>query len=358
MRKFEKLATEALEIYLQHSDESDEKALLERKMTNFLITEADKPNITAVATKLGQEIKDMLTRLPKGMNNTRGAATKILTELGKIAMTGSDDKEDVKNAAKLVTDASAVMSKFLNAITKIMAPLELVLEKEKVDNVTFDKILNGTDPKYTALKAKLPGVDAFKAAIDKAFKPPVGFMRRLKNMVFGEDTSFKLTDDQFYEDLMGSKIGELRKFVDPSVAGDTMKALVAAPEAVTPSAPGGTSGGGPAPAGGAGGASGGSSNKLSDYDFGSELDNTKNLIAFIKHAGFNPKDKNKAVGDLKNKLGAADEAAAVAALKKLQDDIKALKGLRSLRSLKLEGAKRDEGSLILERWSKLAGLDE
>ena len=179
MRKFEKLSTAALEIYLQHGDESDEKALLERKMTNFLITEADKPDITAVAKKLGQEIKDMLTRLPKGMNNTRAAAAKILTELGKIAMTGSDDKKDVKNAAKLVTDASAVMSKFLNAITKIMAPLELVLEKEKVDNVTFKDILNDTEGKYAALKAKLPNEAAFEAAIGKAWKPPVGFMQGL-----------------------------------------------------------------------------------------------------------------------------------------------------------------------------------
>jgi hypothetical protein len=353
MRKFEKLATEALEIYLQHSDESDEKALLERKMTNFLITEADKPNITAVATKLGQEIKDMLTRLPKGMNNTRGAATKILTELGKIAMTGSDDKKDVKNAAKLVTDASAVMSKFLNAITKIMAPLELVLEKEKVDNVTFDKILNGTDVQYKALKDKLPGVDAFKAAISKAWEPPVGFMRRLKNKIFGENTSFNLKADQFYDDLIGSKIGELRKFVDPSVAGDTMKVLVAAPEAVTPSGPGGASGGGPAPAGGT---PGGSSNKLSDYNFDTEPDAIENLKAFIRHAGKNPTDK--AVQNLVDKLKVSDATTAVVELKKLQDNIKVLKKLKSLSNLKLEGAKRDESSLILERWSKLAGLDE
>jgi hypothetical protein len=355
MRKFEKLATEALEIYLQHGDESDEKALLERKMTNFLITEADKPDITAVAKKLGQEIKDMLTRLPKGMNNTRAAAAKILTELGKIAMTGSDDKKDVKNAAKLVTDASAVMSKFLNAITKIMAPLELVLEKEKVDNVTFKDILNDTEGKYTALKAKLPDEAAFEAAIGKAWKPPVGFMQGLKNLIFREKSSFDLDQIEFLADLMGSKIGELRKFVDPSVAGDTMKVLVAAPGAVAPSAPGGASGGGPAPAGSA---PGGSSNKLSDYDFAKISDAKDNLKAFIAHAGSKPRDKDKAVDNLKTGLSASDEADAVVKLKQLQDNIKALKGLKSLKNLNLEGAKRDESSLILERWSKLAGLDE
>jgi hypothetical protein len=196
-------------------------------------------------------------------------------------------------------------------------------------------------------------VDAFKAAISKAWEPPVGFMRRLKNKIFGENTSFNLKADQFYDDLIGSKIGELRKFVDPSVAGDTMKVLVAAPEAVTPSGPGGASGGGPAPAGGT---PGGSSNKLSDYNFDTEPDAIENLKAFIRHAGKNPTDK--AVQNLVDKLKVSDATTAVVELKKLQDNIKVLKKLKSLSNLKLEGAKRDESSLILERWSKLAGLDE
>jgi hypothetical protein len=134
-----------------------------------------------------------------------------------------------------------------------------------------------------------------------------------------------------------------------------MKVLVAAPGAVAPSAPGGASGGGPAPAGSA---PGGSSNKLSDYDFAKISDAKDNLKAFIAHAGSKPRDKDKAVDNLKTGLSASDEADAVVKLKQLQDNIKALKGLKSLKNLNLEGAKRDESSLILERWSKLAGLDE
>jgi hypothetical protein len=347
MRELEKLETEALEIYLHHIGKSDEKALLERKMTNFMLTEADKPDITTVAKKLGQEVKNMLTRLPKGMNKTRESASKILTDLGKIAMTGNDDKKDVKNAVKLVTDASATMSKFLNATTKIMAPLELVLKKEKVDNITFKDIF--TDAKYQALKEKLPEKDAFQTAIKKVWHPPVGFMQGLKNMFFGEEeSSFKLTMNDFYEDLMGSTIGELRKFVDPGAAGATMKIFTAAPAAVT------AAGGADAAGGAEGSSGGGSSNKFSDYDFNKlSKKPDENLINFAKYLG--SKDVKT---DAQGLMAANETNNSKDAIEKLKITQRGVNALKKFKNLKLEGTKRDESSLILERWSKLAGLDE